>query len=67
VESVGPSDLTQLLSLAWRFRRLGKREMREAFRIFPMSIADLLNEWFETDILKACLAAPGILGTFAGP
>jgi phytoene dehydrogenase-like protein len=32
-----------------------------------MSIADLLREWFENDLLKAGLAASGILGSFVGP
>jgi hypothetical protein len=41
--------------------------MYEFLRILPMSIADWLNEWFETEILKASLAAAGILGSFVGP
>jgi phytoene dehydrogenase-like protein len=41
--------------------------MYEFLRILPMSVADLLNEWFETDVLKASLAASGILGSFVGP
>lgn len=60
-------DLLEIFRLGWKFRQLGKREMREALRIFPMSIADFLNEWFETEIFKATLAVPGILGMFAGP
>lgn len=64
---VHPRDLIELLKFNWKFRRLGKKEMREALRVLPMSIADLLNERFETEILKAALAAPGILGAFAGP
>ncbi len=67
VTGVSPPDLLELLKFGWKLRRLGKKEMREALRVFPMSIADLLNEWFETEILKATLAAPGILGAFAGP
>ena len=41
--------------------------MYEFLRILPMSVADLLNEWFENDLLKAALAASGILGSFVGP
>jgi len=41
--------------------------MSDFLRILPMSIADLTNEWFETDVLKASLAAGGILGSFVGP
>ena len=32
-----------------------------------MSAADFVDEWFETDVLKATLSASGIIGTFLGP
>src|SRR4029453_14268511 len=60
-------NLPELVKLGWKFHRLGEREMYEFLRILPMSVADLLNEWFETDVLKASLAAGGILGSFVGP
>ena len=63
----GSLNLSELVKLGWRFHRLGEREMYEFLRILPMSIADLTNEWFETDVLKASLAAGGILGSFVGP
>jgi phytoene dehydrogenase-like protein len=63
----GGLNLPELVKLGWKFHRLGEREMYEFLRILPMSIADLLNEWFETDVLKASLAASGILGSFVGP
>jgi phytoene dehydrogenase-like protein len=56
-----------LIKLAWKFHRLGKNEMREFLRVLPMSIADFLNEWFETEALKAAIASSGIFGTFYGP
>ncbi|UCG51221.1 MAG: NAD(P)/FAD-dependent oxidoreductase [Candidatus Latescibacterota bacterium] len=49
------------------FRRLGKHDAVELFRIIPMSLADWLDEWFETDRLKTLLAAPAIRGAFVGP
>ena len=36
-----------------KFHRLGKKEMYEFLRILPMSIADLLGEWFENETLKS--------------
>ena len=63
----GSLNLPELVKLGWKFHRLGEREMYEFLRILPMSVADLLNEWFETDVLKASLAASGILGSFVGP
>lgn len=63
----GSLNLSELVNLGWKFHRLGEREMYEFLRILPMSIADLTNEWFETDVLKASLAGGGILGSFVGP
>ena len=31
-----------------------------------MSAADFLDQWFETDVLKATMSASGIIGTFLG-
>ena len=60
-------DFLEMLKIGWGMRKLGNRDMEDAFRILPMSIADLLAEWFETDALKGVLAAGGILGAFLGP
>ena len=59
--------LPELVKLGWKFHRLGAKEMYELLRILPMSIADWLNEWFETDVLQAALAASGLLASFVGP
>jgi phytoene dehydrogenase-like protein len=59
--------LNEMVKIAWKFHRLGKKEMVEFLRVLPMSIADWLHEWFEGELLKAALARPGILGTFIGP
>jgi phytoene dehydrogenase-like protein len=60
-------DVAELVKLGWKFRRLGKKEMYQFLRILPMSVSDLLNEWFETELLKAALAAGGIVGSWVGP
>jgi phytoene dehydrogenase-like protein len=65
--SAASLNLPELVRLGWRFHRLGERDMYEFLRILPMSIADWLNEWFETDVLKASIAASAILGSFVGP
>ena len=59
--------LPELIKVGWKFHRLGKNEMREFLRVLPMSIADFLNEWFETEALKAAIAGSGIFGTLYGP
>ncbi|HEU4342816.1 MAG TPA: NAD(P)/FAD-dependent oxidoreductase [Candidatus Binatia bacterium] len=59
--------LSELIKLGWKLRRLGKNDMHEFLRIMPMSIADLVSEWFETELLKAALAASGVRATSVGP
>jgi phytoene dehydrogenase-like protein len=63
----GARDLWSGLKLAARLRRLGKRDMVEVMRILPMSVRELLDDWFESDVLKGTLAATGITGLFQGP
>ncbi|MGB7950632.1 MAG: NAD(P)/FAD-dependent oxidoreductase [Candidatus Binatia bacterium] len=63
----GGFNPVHLLKIGWKFHRLGEKEMYEFLRILPMSMADLLNEWFENDLLKAALAGTSFLGSFVGP
>ncbi len=63
----GFGDLFGLGRAALSLRLLGKRDMMEVLRITPMCIADWLNEWFTSDLLKAGLAGSALDGCFAGP
>lgn len=63
-ESFQPMDLVKI---GWKFHRLGEKAMYDFLRFLPMSVADLLNEWFESEVLRASLAAGGLLGSFVGP
>ena len=65
--STRPADLMALLGLGGRVRGLGKADMIELLRILPMSVAELLDDWFETDVLKGTLGAGGITGIAQGP
>lgn len=60
-------DLWSMLKLGARLRGLGKKDMVEVLRLIPMSVSELLDDWFETDVLKGTLAASGIAGMFQGP
>jgi phytoene dehydrogenase-like protein len=61
------SDLRDLLRLAWRHRGLDVRTVGDATRLMTMSITDLLDDWFESEQVKASLAINGVIGTWAGP
>jgi phytoene dehydrogenase-like protein len=56
-----------LLRAGLRVRRLGRRGMTDFLRILPMSVADLLDEWFENDALKGVLGAAGVMNLRQGP
>jgi len=67
IETPDFQGAVDLIKKGAALRLLGKKEMMEIFRISPMCVADWLNEWFDTDLLKAALAGPAIYGNFAGP
>ncbi|MCA9603554.1 MAG: NAD(P)/FAD-dependent oxidoreductase [Myxococcales bacterium] len=63
----GPSDLMALAGHGLRLRRMGKVDMVELLRVLPMSLADLLDDWFESDLLKGAVASTGVRNIFQGP
>jgi phytoene dehydrogenase-like protein len=67
IESPNAGDLWNLLKTGRRFRKLGKRDGYRLLRWAPMPVADLMDEWFESDLLRATVAAPALSGTMFGP
>ncbi|MFI5262269.1 MAG: phytoene desaturase family protein [Candidatus Limnocylindrales bacterium] len=65
----GPSrdDALAGLRLGLGYRGLGRRDGRELLRVLAMAVADLVGEAFETEPLRATLAARGVLFTAMGP
>ena len=61
-----PQGLGELLSLASGFRALPRASQRNLIQLMTTSAIDLLDRWFETDVLKATMSASGIIGTFQG-
>lgn len=61
-----PRDIQEMLYLGRRFHDLGEREMADTMRFFTMSVGEFLDEFFETDVVKAHLAGSGIIGTGLG-
>ena len=62
-----PSDLADLAKLAWNKRDITVRSTGDITRLFAMSVADLLDDWFESPQIKGSLAVNGVIGTWAGP
>jgi phytoene dehydrogenase-like protein len=67
IDSPGAGDALALLKAGRKFRALGKADAYRLLRWMPMPAADLVGEWFESDTLRATIAAGGILGSFLGP
>jgi len=65
--SFKPRDLMELLELGRRFWNLGEERMYETIRFWTMSIAEFLDEHFESEVVKAHIAGSGIIGTALGP
>ena len=64
--SPGLRGSEQLLFLVNRFRRLSRQDQYNQVQLMTMSAVDFLDQWFETDVLKATMSASGIIGTFLG-
>jgi phytoene dehydrogenase-like protein len=60
-------DLLPLARLGWDIRRLGRNDMREFLRLAGINVFDLLQELFESELLKGALSLDGTLGSFLGP
>lgn len=65
--SMRPRDIGELLYLGRKFGNLSAEEMALTLRFWTMSVSDFLDEYFESDIVKAQLALSGIIGTALGP
>jgi phytoene dehydrogenase-like protein len=63
----GIGALAALGARTLRLRRLGKQGLEDLLRVLPMPVADLLDDWFECDALKAALGAAGIAHLHQGP
>src|SRR5205809_963849 len=64
--TLNPRDLMKLLFLGRRFQALTSEDKYNQVQLMTMSAIDFLDQWFETDILKATMSASGIIGTFLG-
>ena len=64
--SLNPKGLMNLLFLGRRFQRLPPEDKYNQVQLMTMSAVDFLDQWFETDVLKATMSASGIIGTFLG-
>jgi phytoene dehydrogenase-like protein len=67
IDSPSPEDLWNLLKTGRGVRGLGKTGIFDLLRWGPMAAADFVAEFFETELIRAVIAARGIFGTALGP
>src|SRR5947209_20027022 len=67
IDDPSKGDLWGMLQTGRALRKLGKKDLYRVLRWGPMAVADLAAEFFETELLRAVVAARGIFGTFLGP
>jgi phytoene dehydrogenase-like protein len=67
IEKPSKEDIWKFLKVGRKVRGLGKKEMMRLIRWGPMAAADFVAEFFETDLLRAVIAARGIYGAALGP
>ncbi len=64
--TLNPRELMKLLFIGRRFQGLSSEDKYNQVQLMTMSAVDFLDQWFETDVLKATMSASGIIGTFLG-
>ena len=60
-------DAGSWIRTAGKLRGMTGRDVHELVRLFTMSAADFLDEWFEDDRVKGALATQAIIGAWCGP
>jgi phytoene dehydrogenase-like protein len=64
--TLNPKELMKMLFIGRRFQGLASEDKYNQVQLMTMSAIDFLDQWFETDVLKATMSASGIIGTFLG-
>src|SRR5919198_1384938 len=67
IGSKRPRDLFEQLRLAWRFRGLDVRTVGEITRLMTLSVADIVDRFFESEQVRSVMTINGLIGTWAGP
>jgi phytoene dehydrogenase-like protein len=64
--SLRPRDLREMIFLGRELNKFGEQFIYDTLRFYSMSIADFLNEYFESDAIKCHLSGSGIIGSAMG-
>jgi phytoene dehydrogenase-like protein len=67
IDAPASGNVLDLLKTGKKIRGLDEKDFYRLLRWMPMAAADLVAEWFDTELLRATIAAQGIFGTALGP
>jgi phytoene dehydrogenase-like protein len=63
----GVRDMLAALRTGWRMKELDMTSRRDLLGLFARSVADWLEDWFESDPVKAAFGFDAVVGTYASP
>src|SRR5437870_6661373 len=67
VGAKSPADLLELARFAWKLKGLDVKSTGDFVKVMTLSVAELLDEWFESPQGKAARCVSGAIGTYGGP
>jgi phytoene dehydrogenase-like protein len=67
VGAKSPADLLELARFAWKMKGLDVQGTGDFVKVMTLSVAELLEEWFESPQVKAARCVSGAIGTYGGP
>jgi phytoene dehydrogenase-like protein len=67
VGAKSPQDLLELARFAWKLKGLDVKSTGDFVKVMTLSVAELLDEWFESPQVKAARCVSGAIGTYGGP
>ncbi|MEO0438374.1 MAG: NAD(P)/FAD-dependent oxidoreductase [Pseudomonadota bacterium] len=67
IGDAAPGSLLTFAQLGLKLRMLGKEDMLEFFRVATLPMRDLVEEFFESELLKATLCWDGLVGSKMAP
>jgi phytoene dehydrogenase-like protein len=67
LDTTSIGEALPLLGVARKLRGLGREDMTEFLRVMPMPVQDLVDDTFESELLKAALASAALRDIRQGP
>src|SRR5256714_6127893 len=67
VGAKSPAALLELVRFAWKLKGLDVKGTSDLVKVMTLSVAELLDEWFESPQVKAARCVSGAIGTYGGP